>query len=315
MANEERFSDASWLRDEDERVLEYLLETGGYHRASEIERNTATDLTYGAILESLSRLEEHGLIEQQRWRSYRLADAGHTVLNGLAAAESSAANDSTETAAAGDDQHELKQLIQSLDYQGDVATVRKLRDEGRRTVDHQLDTLDDIDTKAMKILRVNILLVGFILTAFTFGVEEFDTEAVLQFGNEFVGIGISALLISSALAAFVYTASDTEAGMKYSYIHKAIDADLTNEEFEIGAANSYANWIEFNDETIIRNAPIITLTSFLVIVGIVNLSIGVYRGLDGAYPWLIGLAANLSLVGLALKTGIRGQLKRYRRLE
>lgn len=48
------------------------------------------------------------------------------------------------------------------DSEFDILTIA--REEAHRTVDHQLSTLNDIDTKAAKILRLNLLLLSIVLT-------------------------------------------------------------------------------------------------------------------------------------------------------
>lgn len=189
--------------------------------------------------------------------------------------------------------------------------MKALRKEAQRTLDHQLETLNDIDSKAMAILRINTILIGLVLTVFAIAVDFQEEFPVGNFSNEFVFAGVISLLLSSMVAAATYTASDAEVGFSSETIHSVVDADLTEHEFEVGAASSYGHWIEFNDSTNIRNAPLITITSGLLILGILSLSLGVY---DAIIDYQITIIAAVAYVAYAIMmyfTGIVTQVRRW----
>lgn len=205
---------------------------------------------------------------------------------------------------------DIKQRIQELNYQGDVETARELRDEARRTLDHQLEAIDDIDEKAARLLRFNVIIIGLILSVIAILAELEGVDVVAEFQNVFIIGGIALFLLSALLAAVTYTASDTEGGFGYASIHEAIDADLNREEFYVGAASSYANWIEFNDNTNKKNAFLITLTSLLLIAGVIGISLGVYEALvtdEMTIPLIISGAVYLFFVWYS---GIKAQFWR-----
>jgi hypothetical protein len=113
------------------------------------------------------------------------------------------------------------------------------------------------------------------------------------------------------VAAATYTASDAEVGFSDETIHKVIDADLSEREFEVGAASSYAHWIGFNDVTNIKNAPLITITAGLLILGILSLSIGVYEAVIGVQTTVIAVVAYLAYGVMMYFTGIITQVRRW----
>lgn len=205
----------------------------------------------------------------------------------------------------------IRQRIQNLNYDGDTETAKSLRKEAQRTLDHQLRTLDDIDNKAMSILRVNTVLIGLILSAFAIAADFQGQVPVADFSNGYLFGGVISLLLSAMVAAATYTASDTEVGFSYETVHGVIDANLTEREFEVGAASSYAHWIKFNDVTNIKNAPLITVTSGLLILGILSLSIGVYEAVLDYHTEAIALIAYLAYVVLLYFTGITTQIRRW----
>lgn len=105
--------------------------------------------------------------------------------------------------------------------------------------------------------------------------------------------------------------SDTEVGLSAETIHSAIDAGLTEQEFEVGAASSYAYWIEFNDVTNLKNAPLITITSGLLILGILSLSLGVYDAIIDYRTTVIAAIAYIAYLIMMYFTGIASQVSRW----
>lgn len=205
---------------------------------------------------------------------------------------------------------DIKGRIQRLNYQGDLETVKQLRDEGRKTVDHQLKAINDIDEKAARLLRFNVLIVGLILSVLAILTELNGVEPVAQFGNKFTVGGIGLFLLSALFAAVTYTASDTEGGFEHQSIHNAIDADLTEGEFYVGAASSYAKWIEFNDEINKKNAFLITLTSLLLSGGLIVVSLGVYNALISDQMLIPTIGSGFVYLVFVWYSGIKRQFLR-----
>lgn len=208
-----------------------------------------------------------------------------------------------------DDIHPLRRQIDDLEFDGDTQTARRLSEEARETIDNQLDTLDDIDAKAMSILRLNVLLVGVILTAVSVAVE-IDAVVLGELNNGYVAIGVGSLVLSTALAAITYTSSDSEVGIDGESIRAAVDASLDEEEFEAATAQSYAAWIEFNDRTNVMNAPVITLTMLLVVIGLVHLAIGVYAAVGGSNTNLVAVVSWVLMGPVVSASNVFRQLSR-----
>ena len=47
---------------------------------------------------------------------------------------------------------------------GTVELLQLAREEGQRTIDYQIEAFDDIDDKAARILRLNLLVLSILLT-------------------------------------------------------------------------------------------------------------------------------------------------------
>ena len=206
-------------------------------------------------------------------------------------------------------EHPIQSRVRAIEFDGDTETVKRLSEEGQRTVDHQLDALHDIDAKAVSILKLNLVIVSAILAIGSF-VTEANVVTIADLNNVYNAIGIVSLVLSAALAASTYTASDSEVGMGDDAIRSVIEADLTKEGFEIATAQSYAAWIEFNDRTSVLNTSLITLTTLLVVVAIVHLALGVYDAFVGTHTELVVGLAWIFLLTIAGGVGLPRQLSR-----
>lgn len=203
---------------------------------------------------------------------------------------------------------DLERRLRSIDFEGDTETARKLRTEARWTLDNQVKSLGDIDSKAIKMLRVNVLLVGLILTALSFAANA-RSVSVESFLNVYLGTGILSLILSSATAAVTYAASDLEVGVDPYDVANVLELDVMGPEFEVVASKSYALWIDYNDATNALNAPWITLTVLLVVIAIAYLSLGSYAAFNDGLPWSIEAVTNGMLLVFAWRTGIVGQTR------
>lgn len=207
------------------------------------------------------------------------------------------------------DPDELQDSLESIDFPGDVDTLSELRAEARDTVDCQSDTLNDIDTKASKILRLNILLIGILVSVLSVaaqngGGDGASLSAVDSFINIYMEIGVSSLVLSTAFAAMTYTASELDVGVSSNNLFTILDADLSRKDVEELLVKNYIIRINFNRSTNIRNIPLIQLTIFFVVSAVVFFTLGVYDALFGSVPcWLLG-AALLLLIGVLAVSGV-----------
>lgn len=206
---------------------------------------------------------------------------------------------------------EMKSRIQELDYQGDKEALQRLSEESEKTLQYQLQSLNDIDSKAISILRVNVLLLGLMLTAASIIAD--SSLELARFGNNYIYVGLASLISSSTVAALTYTASDSEVGIESNRINDVIASDLTEMEFELAVAQSHRRWIWFNNKTNIINAPLITLTNILLIVSISHLALGVYVALIGEHSLLLAAILWILLVIFILASNLIKQLNTVRR--
>ncbi len=127
---------------------------------------------------------------------------------------------------------ELKATLADIDFDGDPEQLSELGDEARETVDAQRETLTDIDTKASRILRLNVALIGILVSVISiarqFGPSpESGTTAFQQFVNGYTELGIGSLVLSTAFAAMTYTASELDVGLSSENLAEVLTADFS----------------------------------------------------------------------------------------
>lgn len=190
-------------------------------------------------------------------------------------------------------------------------------EEGRRTIDKQNEILDSIDTKAARILRVNLVIVALLFTALSVatGSQADPVQEVLpNVLNLYTGLGILALLLSTGLAALTYTASAVRIGVTGGSLRSIVfEGDTSDRKRLRGLTRSYAKWIEQNYRTNAFNAPLATLTLILLVYAVVLLVLGGIESIRSVRLYEIVGAVAFLLLFTSL-TGIKGQIQRYFRL-
>jgi len=213
------------------------------------------------------------------------------------------------------DPDELSEELEDIDFSGYSDQLPVLRAEARKTVDARLETLDDIDTKASKILRLNVALIGILVSVVSLATQfapdsESGIGRIEPFVNVYTEVGIAALVLSTAFAAVTYTASEVEVGVSSENLTNLLRADFSQSESEELLVKNYIMQINFNRSTNVRNIPLFQLTMVFTILAIISFVLGLYRGIVGTLPvWLLA-AALLLLVAVVWVSGIVRQTRR-----
>ncbi len=158
------------------------------------------------------------------------------------------------------------------------------------TLDYQVERLQEIDSKALEILKANLLLIGIFVTGVSILVQTgVDVSRFLNLFTAFAGL---LLLTSTALAGVTYTSSNVRGGLDGPAVDRAL---TTSEEFTRELAESYRAWIEYNADVTAVNDLLVTVTVLLVVDSFVFLLAGLVSAVAGA-PFAIEVAAFLLLV-------------------
>lgn len=205
---------------------------------------------------------------------------------------------------------ESTEELARLQYQpSGPSSLEKGVAEARETLDAQIENLNDIDTKAIRILRVNVLLTGIILSALTFSAKT-DVISFNKFLNIYFGLGVFLLISSTATAGLTYTASDSRVGMSKPNLQTLIAEDLSDDELNLVLTKSYAKWIQNNQSTEIINSFYSTSTILLLIYAITYIALGVYDALIQQVPFLLEGLSNVALLLMTLASGYPSQISR-----
>ncbi|SFS00063.1 hypothetical protein SAMN05216559_2304 [Halomicrobium zhouii] len=197
----------------------------------------------------------------------------------------------------------------------DIDMEMILREEAHRTVDNQINTLNDIDSKVARILRINLVILGILLTGLSVATApESQPNQILHYTdliNNYTIAGVSLLLLSTGVAAITYTASSLQSGLAATDLRNLLNNDYTDRQNLEGIVEGYSEWIEYNYRTNAKNAPLGTLTILLLVYSMAWLALGVKKAATGdVEPWLVTVTVLLSLTVMHF-TGFVGQVRRW----
>jgi len=204
------------------------------------------------------------------------------------------------------------------DHDEEAELLSVAREEAHRTIDNQIQTLDDIDSKAARILRINLVLLSIVLTGFS--IASSSTEAnpagfeIVQLLNNYTYTGLILLLLSTAVAGVTYTASNMKAGVSPNDLQSVLDNDYSAQQNLEGIIESYANWIERNYRVNAKNAPLGTLTTLLLIAAMAFLALGFKKAVTAEVEWWLLSITVILLLSIAHFAGLYGQLQQYHKL-
>lgn len=188
----------------------------------------------------------------------------------------------------------------------DIEALRAAREEARETLDGQLSTLDDIDAKALSVFRLNVTLVGVLLSALSVAAAS-DVAATAALVDPVVGTGVALFVLSAATAGLTYTTAGRQVGAGPAGLEDA--PDRSERAFLVWLVDSYADWIRYNERTNVRKALLATLSVLGTVAGVLVFGVGILAAVTGELL-LPALAAVVALAVLAALANVPGQLRR-----
>ncbi|WP_135824796.1 hypothetical protein [Halorussus ruber] len=140
-------------------------------------------------------------------------------------------------------------------------------DEARAVLEAQRETLADMDTKAVRTVRITVLLVGALLSAWRIEAGLFDPV--------FASMGSLALVGSLVAGTFTYSESDIYLGPNEEYVTRLADGDFDDENWKENLLYNFGGWIAENGSEIRLNGYLLLTTQVLLVVGIVCTALAV----------------------------------------
>lgn len=156
----------------------------------------------------------------------------------------------------------------------DPDTLEFLCGEAREVVDNQVDTLSDIDDKAMWTLRIIVLVFGLLLTALTIAVRA-EVDTLARFVNPFTVFGTGALVLGLLTSVVAYSHTRFKPGPSSRDIKELLERDLDRGRYRESVLRSYQHWILHNRHSIERDSTLLFLCQMLLVVGIASLAAGI----------------------------------------
>lgn len=167
-------------------------------------------------------------------------------------------------------QEDSKIYIENNDP-SDIEIARTAHSEARTVLDHQINTLNDIDDKALSTVRITIVLTGAII-----GVASFGGGDDIALNNPYIIWGSVNLILSILIGIITYSVTEPYTGTSPN----DLETLLNNTEDELDMLSflvkeGYKEWIEEAANLNSTNAKILELTQFALATGLVFWSLGV----------------------------------------
>lgn len=154
-----------------------------------------------------------------------------------------------------------------VDADSHVEVLRSGREEARIVLDHQIQLLDGLQTKAVRTVRVTGLVFGLVLSAGTL-------PGASRFVNEFTLAGAGTLALTLLSGLVTYSASDPEVGVGPQQLADARTGEYDEAEWFDALVTGYEDWIMEMKELNDGNARMLTYTQVLLGIGVFLLTIG-----------------------------------------
>ena len=200
----------------------------------------------------------------------------------------------------------------------DVAPLVDASDRLERVIERQLSTIDGIDDKAAHVTRLIGILIGLV-----FGVASLVTSLDSgRFPRPHLTVqvafflGMTGLLAAMGAAIITYLSSKFRSGLHYDvgYYLSEPDSHLMFDDHLRRVLGSYAEIIEQNTGVIEANSKRFQRTLWLLLLGVLFLSIGGAMSLGGMGRWSSWTLV-LITIGLGIVTTWYILTKRYLRLD
>lgn len=134
--------------------------------------------------------------------------------------------------------------------------------EARAVLEAQNDTMSDIDSKAMRTVRFNVLLVGVLITAARFAGPSVFNPALLH-------LSVGCLVLSAILGIVTYNESYLFVGPQGAYIEYLTDGAPPDVRWDQDLLQTFAGMISENTDELEWNSWLLTVTLGALILGIV----------------------------------------------
>lgn len=150
----------------------------------------------------------------------------------------------------------------------DMETPQVQREEAKDVLEQQNEKLRDIDDKALRTVRITVLLLGALLSTLKLlGGEASPINTYTVFGSWL-------LVLSVVSGVLTYSVSGPYFGPGAKYIDRVLGRSPSRDDWEATLLRGYADWMEEMKELNGANARLLLLTQALLVAGVVLVTYG-----------------------------------------
>lgn len=183
----------------------------------------------------------------------------------------------------------------------DIETLRLTHQEARDVLDHQINTVNDIDDKASHTLRLNILLLGLLLTISSLFVSNQSIPGIARFWSPAIALGLLFTGGSIVTALWAYTSTQVQVGPDPADVERLRTNRYSEREWLVLLLRSYAAWMAQNERANRRDGFTLFVSHTLLLVEIGYYAFGILWGLFvPSWPLWIHIVILLALFPVLL---------------
>ena len=143
-------------------------------------------------------------------------------------------------------------------------------EESRREYDKKVETMEEIDDKAMRSVRTAVILVGLVVSSVSVGgpsaVGAFSLPPVL------VGaFGVVALAVSIIYGIGVYSTTQYPTGIGQLHRNDVMTGEYTHDEWSVNMIHEYGEWSEEVADEAAKNLQYLEIVQFSLSFGVIAL--------------------------------------------
>lgn len=163
------------------------------------------------------------------------------------------------------------ELLPESDDDADHRTLRLAVEEARREYGAEVDTLDEIDEKALRAVRTSVLVVGFVASAF--GIGGPSAAAELSLYEVFTtGLGVGLLIVAIVMGAATAAVTEYPSGVGATY-RGAMISNASDKRLQyLGLTKKYDRFAEEVAQEVAANESLLNTAQMSLVFGMVLLA-------------------------------------------
>lgn len=155
-----------------------------------------------------------------------------------------------------------------------TSALEVVLERAETTIEYQLETVSEIEDRAIRIYRANLVLASLLLAGLSIAAETGGSAGRFLDLNIFAGMGLL-VLGSTAVAATILDNSGLFAGIDLDDVDTAVRDGYDKHQSLSMLLSRYQRQLEFNDEALERKAWLLYLSIIVGFNGLVYVGVGV----------------------------------------